>query len=210
MLVVVDYGLGNLQSIVNMLARIGVSAVISRDPAKIAEADRIILPGVGAWDSGLRQIEERGLRDALDRHAKVAKKPTLGICLGMQLLFDASDEGDRAGLGWIPGRVVKFPSDLGVKVPHMGWNDVVPTREDALFTRRTDEVLFAEMEDGFSYYFVHSFHATCAEEHVLGNAFHGRPFAAIVRHENIYGAQFHPEKSHKHGMRLLKNFAELA
>jgi len=210
MLVVVDYGLGNLQSIVNMLARIGVPASISREPAKIADADRIILPGVGAWDSGLKQIEDRGLREALDRHAKIEKKPTLGICLGMQLLFESSEEGERAGLGWIPGRVVKFPGDLDVKVPHMGWNDVLPTREDPLFKSRKDEVLFAEMEDGFSYYFVHSFHATCAEEHVLGSAFHGRRFPAIVRRGNIYGAQFHPEKSHKHGMRLLKNFAEVA
>ncbi len=209
-MIIVDYGLGNLQSIANMLARVGVSAEVSRDPAKIAAADRIILPGVGAWDAGLRQIDDRGLREVLDRHAKIEKKPTLGICLGMQLLFDSSEEGERAGLGWIPGTVVKFPGDLGVKVPHMGWNDVVPKREDPLFTRRNDEVLFSEMEEGFSYYFVHSFHATCAEEHVLGSAFHGRPFPAIVRHENIYGAQFHPEKSHKHGMRLLKNFAEVA
>ena len=201
MITIVDYGMGNLGSILNMFKRIGVAAVITGDLQQIARAERILLPGVGSFDNAMLRINESGLRQVLDRKALVERVPVLGICLGMQLLTRSSEEGNRAGLGWIAASTTRFPMLPGLKVPHMGWNVVLPTRESELTRDLPDEVRF---------YFVHSYCVQVDhEEDAILKATYGISFAAALQHDNIYGAQFHPEKSHRFGMLLLKNFASL-
>ncbi len=200
MITVVDYGMGNLGSVLNMLRRVGVDAEVTGDPVRIATAERIILPGVGAFDAAIERIDASGLRAVLDHKAMEERVPVLGICLGMQLLTRRSDEGTRAGLGWIPAETSRFPSGSGLKVPHMGWNVTESTRKSPLTSGLDGEVRF---------YFVHSFcvQTDDPEDTVLRSRY-GIDFAAAVHRGNIMGAQFHPEKSHRFGMRLLKNFAE--
>lgn len=204
MIIIVDYGLGNLSSIKNMLRRLGHKAEISGDPATILAADKLILPGVGAYDHGMRNIAERGLRDALDRKALTERVPVLGICLGMQLLFEGSEEGTEPGLGWIPGRATLFRFPEGaerLKVPHMGWNEV---------SVASGHPLTRDLPEQARYYFVHSYKVECRDpSDVILTADYGCPVTAAVAHGNIMGTQFHPEKSHRFGMAILKNFAEL-
>jgi len=202
MIVVVDLGLGNLGSIANMLRKIGAEAVISSSEEEIDRASKLILPGVGAFDPAIEGLEERGLRPVLDEMAIDKKIPTLGICLGMQLLVSGSEEGKRPGLGWIPGRAIRFESGERrgeLRVPHMGWNSVHPARDHALF-------------DGLEsprFYFVHSYHVVCENsDHVLGRTPYGTDFVSAIQKGNIMGTQFHPEKSHRFGMALLANFAQ--
>lgn len=193
--------MGNLGSIQNMFKRIGVAAAITNDLEVIAKACKLLLPGVGAFDNAMQRINEGGLREVLDRKALVERVPILGICLGMQLLTRSSEEGKQQGLGWIDASTSRFPTLPGVKVPHMGWNLVVPTRESALIRYLPEEVRF---------YFVHSYcvHVDNEQDSIM-KANYGISFDAAIQHENIYGAQFHPEKSHRFGMQLLKNFASL-
>jgi glutamine amidotransferase len=202
MITVLDYGMGNVGSIVNMLKRSGFEVRLGASPEQIEQADKLILPGVGAFDTGMENLDRLGLRAPLEQKRR-AGTPVLGICLGMQLLFEGSEEGERPGLGWLPGRCVRFRFEQGdtrLKIPHMGWNDVHPVKRTSLFR---------DMEDEAGFYFVHSYHAKCEHEgDVLGWATHGYEFAAAVERDNVLGTQFHPEKSHKHGKRLLKNFAE--
>lgn len=201
MITIVDYGMGNLGSIQNMFKRIGAAAVISGDPELVGRAEKILLPGVGSFDNAMLRIDESGLREVLDRKALVERVPVLGICLGMQLLTRSSEEGSRPGLGWIAASAVRFPALPGLKVPHMGWNDVLPTRDSALTRDLPEEVRF---------YFVHSYCVQVdREENEILRTTYGVDFAAAIQHGNIYGAQFHPEKSHRFGMQLLKNFASL-
>jgi imidazole glycerol-phosphate synthase subunit HisH len=203
MIVIVDYGLGNVSSIQNMLKHIGSSSVISADPAVIAAASRIILPGVGAFDNSMRNICAMGLLPVLNDKALKDRVPVLGICLGMQLLTERSEEGELPGLGWIKGETIRFrlPADSNLKVPHMGWNTVRPVKEHSLCRGFLPEQ---------RYYFVHSYHVTCADAaDVLMETEHGYAFASSVQSGNIMGTQFHPEKSHRFGMQLLKNFVEL-
>lgn len=204
MIVIVDYHMGNVGSIKNMLLRAGYSATISADPAVLAAASKLILPGVGAFDTGMRNIAELGLREVLDRKALKERVPTLGICLGMQLLGASSEEGTLAGLSWIEAKSVKFvqPKDGTVlRVPHMGWN--------VLTLRRTGR-LFANLSPNPRYYFVHSYHVVCQnEEDVVAVTNYGGEVVASVERGNIFGAQFHPEKSHRFGMEILQNFASL-
>lgn len=199
--VIIDYGVGNLSSIKNMLKKIGVPAIISDKEEDIAKADKLILPGVGSFDYGISQLRSRPYYETLNKRVLQDKIPVLGICLGVQLLFEGSAEGVEKGLGWIPGRSVGFDrSRLGekLKVPHMGWAEVVPTKKSKLFT---------DMYNNPRFYFVHSFHLMVDNaSDALVNANHGYDFVAGVEHENIYGVQFHPEKSHKFGMKLLENF----
>lgn len=203
MITIVDYGMGNLGSIVNMLRRAGFEARASSEPAEIAAASKLILPGVGAFDSGIQHLDELGLRAVLETRAQ-AGTPVLGICLGMQLLFEGSEEGQLPGLGWLRGRCVRFRFEAGqerLKVPHMGWNEVAPTRRDSLF---------ATLRDDAGFYFVHSYYAQCADDSdVLARTHHGHSFVSAVQRGNVFGTQFHPEKSHSHGLRLLTCFAEL-
>lgn len=201
MVTIVDYGMGNLGSIQNMFKRIGVSAEVTSDAAVIARSGKILLPGVGSFDSAMRRINESGLREVLDRKATEERVPVLGICLGMQLLTRGSEEGLMPGLGWIPAATRRFPVLAGLKVPHMGWNVVVPVRASPLTDGLPAESRF---------YFVHSY---CVQVDDPADAIlktrYGLTFDAAISRGNIYGAQFHPEKSHKFGMKLLANFASL-
>jgi glutamine amidotransferase len=203
MICIIDYGMGNLASIANMLKKIGSRGVISGDPAVISDAEKLILPGVGAFDSGMRNLSERGLLPVLTEKVCVEKIPLLGICLGMQLLTTRSDEGKLPGLGWISAetRRFEFPIESGLKIPHMGWNTIKVEKDSSLLCGCEGEQRF---------YFVHSFHVVCNNnEDVLSTTSYGGDFVSAVARENIYGVQFHPEKSHRFGMGLMKNFVEL-
>ncbi len=203
MITIIDYGMGNLGSISNMFKRIGVEAEITGDKEKIAASTKILLPGVGAFDAAMQRINDFGFRELLDRKALQDKTPVLGICLGMQLLTNSSEEGALPGLGWIPGKTTRFNFEKGssLKVPHMGWNQVHEKNASALTNNLPPDPRF---------YFVHSYYVTADDaSHVLTTTVHGIEFNSIIQKENIFGAQFHPEKSHKFGMKLLENFARL-
>ena len=201
MITIVDYGMGNLGSIQNMFKRIGVHAVVSGNVEDIDRAEKILLPGVGAFDNAMKRIDEGGYREVLNRKAMVEKVPLLGICLGMQLLTCSSDEGELPGLSWIEAKTTKFPKIDRLKVPHMGWNVVRPSQESSLTVGLPDESRF---------YFVHSYCVHVEDENnSILKATYGHTFDAAIQQDNIFGSQFHPEKSHKFGMQLLKNFASL-
>lgn len=205
MIVIVDYGMGNLGSIHNMFHRLGLDSTVTGDPAGIARADKLILPGVGAFDVGMRNLRERGLIPLLETKVRRDRTPVLGICLGMQLLSLRSEEGQLPGLGWIEAETVRFRFENQVaplKVPHMGWNHVRPRKDLPLFDRMYEQPRF---------YFVHSYHVHCRNpEDVWLSSQYGFEFTAAVQRDNVVGVQFHPEKSHKFGMRLLENFARSA
>lgn len=201
MLLIVDYGLGNLVSVKNMFKKLGVEAVISDDLAKINSASKLILPGVGAFDNGMNLIKQKDLLDTLNKRVLTDKIPVLGICLGMQLLTKSSEEGKEKGLGWIDAETVKFTfTDNKLKIPHMGWNYVDVKRENKLIDKKP----------GQRFYFVHSYYVKCNNQNdVIASCNYGSDFTCIFNHENIYGAQFHPEKSLKFGMEVLSNFSKL-
>jgi glutamine amidotransferase len=205
MIIIVNYGIGNLGSVLNMLKKVGADAAISSDPLEIEKADKLILPGVGAFDAGMSNLRESNLIGILNEKTLARRTPTLGICLGMQLLMQKSEEGDLPGLGWIEGVNVKFRFEENnghLKIPHMGWNTVTVKRHDSLFKDLDEEARF---------YFVHSYQVVCKrEDDVLATTHHGDDFVSALQSGNIMGTQFHPEKSHKFGMKLLSNFAELA
>jgi glutamine amidotransferase len=201
--IIVDYGMGNLGSIANMLKKIGVRARISSSLSEIESADKLILPGVGAFDTGMARLTELGFVDALNDKVLHDKTPILGLCVGMQLFAQRSEEGKLPGLGWLDAEVVRFkfgPEQRGLKIPHMGWNYI---------RIHMSSQLFIEMPQEARFYFVHSYHLVCQDERdVLATTVYGYEFPSIIMSRNIMGAQFHPEKSHKFGMRLLKNFVE--
>jgi glutamine amidotransferase len=201
MITIVDYGMGNLGSIQNMFKYIEVPAEVTGDAKVLARASKILLPGVGAFDSAMQRIDSSGLRAVLDHKALEERIPVLGICLGMQLLARSSEEGSLPGLGWLGASVRRLPQSDGLKVPHMGWNAVSPASASALTAGLAADARF---------YFVHSYFVTVDDEadSVL-KAHYGVTFDAAIAHGNIFGAQFHPEKSHRFGMQLLANFARL-
>lgn len=203
MIVIVDYGAGNVASIRNMLRKSGHDATISSRPEDVLSAAKLILPGVGHFDHGMRELHERNLVGPLSEQVLQRHVPILGICLGVQLFARRSDEGVLPGLGWIDADVRRFEvARMGpeLRIPHMGWADV-----DIVSTHR----LFADLPAAPRYYFVHSFHLVCdRESDVAVRATHGYSFAAGVAHENVCGVQFHPEKSHAYGLKLLQNFAQ--
>lgn len=200
MIGLVDYGLGNLGSVANMLKRVGATSTRVSTPEQVDGVDKLLLPGVGAFDSGVRHLDDAGLTDALRAFA-ASGRPFLGICLGMQLLLDASDEGSLPGLGLIPGHSVRFDGSGGLRVPHMGWNTATPTREDPLV---------AAVPENSRFYFVHSYRVVPdREEDTLAVTQYGVPFTSMVRSGNVMGSQFHPEKSHTFGMAIMRNFANL-
>lgn len=201
MTVIIDYGLGNKGAILNMLSRLGYQAVASSRAIDLESAHRIILPGVGSFDSGMTKLEATGLIEPI-RKAVSDKVPLLGICLGAQMLLDSSEEGTKQGLGLIEGRSVRFRSDYQppVRVPHMGWNEV-------RIQRQPTHPLFNGLENEARFYFVHSYRLVPKnEQHIIATSAHGEPFAAAIASNNVMGVQFHPEKSHKFGMTLLSNF----
>ncbi len=201
MVAIVDYGLGNLGSIANMLKVIGEKSIITSDKTQISKADKIILPGVGAFDAGMKQLKEKDLVEFMKDEAG-SGKPILGICLGMQLLGRKSEEGNLKGLQLIPFDNVRFrvSEESKLKVPHMGWDIVDFKQESPLLTG---------IKGTQRYYFVHSYHAKCDDEkNVLMTCEYGYEFAAAVVKDNVYGVQFHPEKSHNFGMALLENFVK--
>jgi imidazole glycerol-phosphate synthase subunit HisH len=197
-IVIVDYDMGNVGSIVNMMKKLGHTAEVSSDPGVIGRADRLILPGVGSFDAGMANIRARGLVEVLDDTVVNRKTPVLGICLGMQLLGESSREGETKGLGWIPAEAIRF-SNEAQRVPHMGWNQVSPIAEHWLFAGQPEDMRF---------YFVHSYHVLCKNpQDQLATARYGASFSAAIGRGHILGVQFHPEKSHRFGMQLLRNFA---
>jgi len=202
MITVIDYGMGNVGSILNMLKKIRVAAAVSSGIEDIRAADKLILPGVGAFDNGIRSLNERGLIELLQERIIEDRIPILGVCLGMQLLTESSEEGNLKGLGFIRARTVRFKFEKNnLKVPNMGWNFVEIKKESKLFKK---------MDRNSRFYFVHSYYVVCEnKEDILATTVYGFPFVSAFEVENIFGVQFHPEKSHKFGMQLLKNFAEL-
>jgi imidazole glycerol-phosphate synthase subunit HisH len=204
MITIIDYGMGNLGSIANMLKKIGEPSVITSRKEDIEKADKLILPGVGAFDTAMQQIRELDIYSTIQEKALQQKVPLLGICLGMQLLADKSEEGGKeAGLGLIPGTIKKFDTNSteeAIKIPHMGWNIV---------TNKKNSPLFKDMFEENKFYFVHSYHYCPAQmQDALLTVNYGYEIVAAVERDNIMGVQFHPEKSHKFGMQLLKNFVK--
>jgi glutamine amidotransferase len=202
-IVVIDYGMGNVGSVVNMISKVGAVATASADPAVIRQAKKIILPGVGAFDSAMTRLRELGLVELLNESVLARQVPILGICLGMQVMGLSSEEGVESGFGWIKATTRKFSFDGGQKplrVPHMGWNLVHASRACSLLEEMADEPRF---------YFVHSYHVCCDDiADIMLTTHYGIDFVSGIRKGNIYGVQFHPEKSHKFGMRLIRNFLE--
>ena len=200
MIAVIDYGAGNLFSVCNALEYLNIAHEITKDRAVIDRADAVILPGVGAFPAAMRDLAATGLIDAVKENA--AKKPLLGICLGMQMLFDDSDEmGGAEGLGLIPGTVRRIPSDK-VIIPHMGWNELVITQESPILSG---------IETPLYTYFVHSYQAFCADENIIAYAdYDGKVPALVTDGRFVFGAQFHPEKSGEKGLQMLRNFEEMA
>ncbi|MBS1635486.1 MAG: imidazole glycerol phosphate synthase subunit HisH [Bacteroidetes bacterium] len=203
MITIINYGMGNLGSVQNMLKRIGMPSVITSDIREIEKAEKVLLPGVGSFDAAVRRIDELGLRQVLYYKAIEQKVPFLGICLGMQLLTRNSEEGPGNGLGYIPAATVKFEfkEQTHLKIPHMGWNFVRTNQQSQITEGFTDD---------YRFYFVHSYKVVCDHpEHVVLRTDYGGWFDSAVQKDNIYGAQFHPEKSHRYGMHLLKNFSKI-
>jgi len=204
MITIVDYGLGNIQAFVNVYKRLNIPVSIAKQADDLRGAQRLILPGVGAFDHAMERLDASGMRPVLEQLVKSDKVPVLGICVGMQILATASDEGKLPGLGWVQGRVKAFADAPGLEnlpLPHMGWNDVRPAPGSRLFKG---------MEEDARFYFLHSFYFDCeGADGAAAYASYGHDFVCAVAQDNVFGVQFHPEKSHHWGHNLLKNFAEI-
>ncbi len=199
---VIDYGMGNIGSIRKMLRVVGANPVVTADPAVMAQADKVLLPGVGHFDRAMANLQELGLVEPLRRLALEDRKPFLGICLGMQLLCKSSEEGTQPGLGLLDARVrrFEFSGPTRLKVPHMGWTELQPNKHSRLM---------AGLDETSRYYFVHSFFVDCADPaDVLAEATYGNTFVAAFERGNVQGVQFHPEKSHRFGIQMFRNFVQ--
>lgn len=202
MIGIVDYGLGNVRAFVNIYQRMKVPAALVSSEDRLTDMDKIILPGVGAFDWAIERLAASGMIDCLNELVLSERRPVLGVCVGMQIMARRSDEGERPGLGWIDEEVRRFEraEDPAVRLPHMGWNDVVPRHSQTLFRGLGQP----------RYYFLHSYHIAPRNDGVvLGSTDYLGTFASAVQSDNIYGVQFHPEKSHSWGVKLLQNFADL-
>jgi glutamine amidotransferase len=204
MIAIINYGSGNIQAIGNIYTRLNIPFVVASVPDDLHSVDRVLLPGVGAFDQAMTELDKSGLRQALERVVIVERKPILGICVGMQLLAKGSEEGQVPGLGWIDGFVKKFDQSSfhqTTYLPHMGWNTVTPVRGNPLFEN---------VDLSVGYYFLHSYYFSCNNQaDVLAETNYGVQFTSVVSRDNIHGVQFHPEKSHQVGIQLLKNFAQV-
>jgi imidazole glycerol-phosphate synthase subunit HisH len=204
MITIINYGLGNIKAFGNIYHKLNIPFSIATEAAHLKGATKIILPGVGDFDWAMDRLEKSGMRQPLDTLVLEQKVPVLGICVGMQILAKSSEEGILPGLGWIDATVKKFDTTTfkqKTKIPHMGWNDVKPTKNNGLFNGLETNALF---------YFLHSYYFDCNQEgDTLAVADYGAQFACAANHNNIYGVQFHPEKSHQYGIQLLNNFANL-
>jgi imidazole glycerol-phosphate synthase subunit HisH len=204
MITIINYGLGNIKAFGNIYHKLGVPFSIATKAEDLKGSTKIILPGVGDFDWAMDRLDKSGMRKPLDALVLEDKVPVLGICVGMQILANSSEEGVLPGLGWIDAKVKKFDTSTfkqKTKIPHMGWNDVKPKKTNGLFNGLENNALF---------YFLHSYYFDCnREEDTLAVADYGEQFACAANHENIYGVQFHPEKSHQYGIQLLSNFANL-
>jgi glutamine amidotransferase len=204
MIAIIDYGSGNIAAIANIFKQIRVPYLITSDLSELANADRYILPGVGAFDATMRYLKDSGMVATLNEQVLLNKKKVLGICVGMQVLGESSDEGSLAGLGWVRGRVRRIEARFipaNPKLPHMGWNSVVP---------RADAALFAGIDIDQGFYFLHSYYFDAADANdVTATVQYGRELPCAVTHGNVFGVQFHPEKSHANGVAVFRNFAGL-
>ncbi len=209
MIGIVDYNMGNLASVINAFAKVGADARLESDPNKLASYDKLILPGVGAFGDAMEHLKSNGMDEAIKAYAN-SGKPLLGICLGMQLLFESSEEfGANEGLSLIEGKVVAFDEskfDHKLKVPHMGWNELFQVSNEQ---RAVSSELFNGLTNDFYLYFVHSYHAVCDDKYAIGKTHYGYEFVSAVQNGNIYGIQPHPEKSHENGLKIIENFAKL-
>lgn len=200
MLTIVNYGSGNIHAFANVYDKLGVPYALADTPDALDQASKIILPGVGVFDETIARLESSGFVAALNRHVLERSVPILGVCVGMQIMADTSEEGALRGLGWIPGKVVRFPETPGRLLPHMGWND-------ARVQRATQ--LFAGLEEA-RFYFLHSYHFKCSDSvSSIAVSDYDGAFTCAVAKGNVFGVQFHPEKSHRFGVQLLRNFANL-
>lgn len=204
MIAIVNYGVGNVKAFSNIYESLNIPVLLASTAEDLDKATRIILPGVGAFDHAMQRLNESGMREKLEEKVNKEKLPAIGICVGMQMLANSSDEGQEAGLGWIEGKVRKFDVSkipYHTRLPHMGWNDVTPIKQSKLFEG---------LETDARFYFLHSFYFECAHaEDTMAVADYGGEFSCVVGRDNIFGVQCHPEKSHKFGIQLLKNFANL-
>lgn len=204
MICIVDYGVGNIQAFMTMFKRLGIDAMRARSVAELGGATRLILPGVGAFDHAMALLNQSGMRAPLEDLVLERRVPVLGICVGMQMLANGSDEGELPGLGWVPGRVKAFathPQSKDLPMPHMGWNDLLV---------KPGQTLFTDFEPQPRFYFLHSYYFDAEDKnHVAATAEYGHHFDCIVSKGHIHGVQCHPEKSHRCGAQLLKNFAKL-
>jgi len=204
MITIVDYGLGNIRAFANVYERLNIEVRIAQKADHLRDATKVILPGVGAFDHAMMQLNSSGMREELERQVMINQVPVLGICAGMQILARSSDEGVLPGLGWIDGNVKLFDRSKiqgKPKLPHMGWNTVRPLKENPLM---------AGLNDGLRFYFLHSYYFECNDPgNVISTTEYGVTFASAVNHKNVFGIQFHPEKSHSNGIRVLQNFASL-
>ena len=204
MITLIDYGVGNINAFVNVYKRLNIETKIAKTTSDLKSADKIILPGVGSFDYAMERLNESGMRERLDELVLHEKVPVVGICVGMQMMGNRSEEGKSEGLKWIDAEILKFDPALikfVTKLPHMGWNDVMPTKPNKLF---------ADLEKESLFYFLHSYYFKCNNnQDSIAVSEYGELFTSAVNHENIYGIQFHPEKSHHYGEILLNNFAKI-
>jgi imidazole glycerol-phosphate synthase subunit HisH len=201
MIVIIDYGMGNLRSVQKAFERIRIPATISSNPLEIEQAEKLVLPGVGHFERGISNLRDRGFIELLNELVQDKKKPILGICLGMQLMTEFSEEGNCNGFGWLKAKTQKFSFQTnGLKIPHMGWNNLSIKKSDTIFKDITADNFF---------YFVHSYYVSCESvTDILAETGYGNTFVSSFQKENIFGCQFHPEKSHDKGLQILKNYAE--
>ena len=204
MIAIIDYGVGNIRAFANIYKKLGIPIIIARKEDDLKGADRLILPGVGAFDHAMLQLKESGMKEFLDELVLKDKIPVIGICVGMQMLAHSSEEGQLQGLGWLDASVKKFDGNTihySTHLPHMGWNDVKPIKENTILNG---------LEKDAKFYFLHSYYFHCNhQENVIATTNYGMEFSCGVNKENIYGVQFHPEKSHQFGVQLLENFLKV-